>query len=138
MWQDGMIVAYTADPEDEGTDQDEGSYYLALVKGPAFPVPQSQVHASDRFEAGWLVVKAQWYELQTTSPRCYKLQTTERLLVVNEMIRLSGLQFEKVQRASRRLGESRGALLESSLHWLSEDTHNMIEACVRDQNSQWL
>ena len=31
------------------------------------------MHATDWFEAGWLVVKAQWYELVTTSPRCYKL-----------------------------------------------------------------
>ena len=48
-------------------------------------MPVSQVHASDRFEAGWLVVKAQWFEIVTTSPRCYKLQTEERTLVVNEI-----------------------------------------------------
>ena len=41
--KDGMIVAYTASDEDAGTDQDEGSYYLALIKGRAFPVPESQV-----------------------------------------------------------------------------------------------
>ena len=45
--------------------------------------------------------------------------------MVNEMIRLSGLKFEKVQRASPRLG--------NSLFYLSEDTHNVIESCVRDQ-----
>ena len=71
------------------------------------------------------MVKAQWFELVTMSPRCYKLQTVERTLVVNEMIRLSGLKFEKVQRASHRLG--------NSLFYLSEDTHNVIESCVRDQ-----
>jgi hypothetical protein len=91
----------------------------------ASPDMASQVHASDQFEAGWLVVTAQWFQLLMTSPRCYKLQTVERTLVVNEMIRLSGLKFEKVQRASPRLG--------NSLYFLSEDTHNMIEACVRDQ-----
>ena len=72
----------------------------------ASPDVASQVHASDQFEAGWLVVTAQWFQLLTTSPRCYKLQTVERTLVVNEMIRLSGLKFEKVQRASPRLGNS--------------------------------
>ena len=46
MLKNGMIVAYTADSADKGTDQDEGSYYLALIKGPAYPVPESQVHAS--------------------------------------------------------------------------------------------
>ena len=87
------IVAYTASSEDAGTDQDEGNYYLALIKGRAYPVPESQVHASDRFEAGWLVVKAQWFELVTTSPRCYRLQPEERTLVVNEMIRLQGVRI---------------------------------------------
>jgi hypothetical protein len=32
MLKNGMIVAYTADSADKGTDQDEGSYYLALIK----------------------------------------------------------------------------------------------------------
>ena len=80
---------------------------------------------SDLFEAGWLVVKALWFQVVTTSPRCYKLQKEERLLVVNSMIRLSGLKFEKVVKRSPRLGDSQ--------YFLSEDTHNMIEACVRDQ-----
>ena len=93
LLKDGMIVAYSASSEDAGTDEDEGNYYLALIRGRAYPVPESQVHASDRFEAGWLVVEAQWFELVTTSPRCYKLQTEVRTLVVNEMIRLSGVSF---------------------------------------------
>jgi hypothetical protein len=57
MLKSGMIVAYTAHEGDKGTDQDEGCYYLALISS---LVPESQVHASDRFEAGWLVVKAKW------------------------------------------------------------------------------
>jgi hypothetical protein len=93
LLKDGMVVAYSASSEDAGTDQDEGSYYLTLIKGCAYPVPESQVHASDRFEAGWLVVEAQWFELVTMSPRCYKLQTEVRTLVVNEMIRLSGVSL---------------------------------------------
>ena len=36
----GMIVAFTADPADVWM---EGSYWLALINGPAFPVPESQV-----------------------------------------------------------------------------------------------
>ena len=93
MLKAGTIVGYTANASETHI---EGSYWLALIKGPAFPVPESQVHASDQFEAGWLVVKAQWFELVTTSPRCYKLAAEERLLVVNEMIRLAGLKFDKV------------------------------------------
>ena len=83
------------------------------------------MHATDQFEAGWLVVKAQWFELVTESPRCYKLGKEERLLVVNEMIRLPGLKFDKVIKKSPRLGES--------MFYFSEDSHNMLEGCVRDQ-----
>lgn len=83
------------------------------------------MHATDQFEAGWLVVKARWYELVTTSPRCYKLSKIERTLVVNHMIRLSSIKFDKVVKKSPRLGDS--------LYLLGEDSHNMIEGCLRDQ-----
>ena len=85
----GMLVALAVDSSETHI---EGSYWLALVTGPAFVVPDEQVlHASDRFEAGWLVVKAKWFELVTVSPRCYRLQTEDRHLVVSEMIWLAGL-----------------------------------------------
>ena len=76
MLKSGMIV-------DENETHIECSYWLALIEGPAHPVPESQVHASDQSEEGWLVVKARWFELVTESPRCYKLAGEERLLVVN-------------------------------------------------------
>ena len=41
----GMVVAYAADAADIHM---EGSYWLALIQGPAYVVPESQVlHASD-------------------------------------------------------------------------------------------
>ena len=43
--------------------------------------------------------------------------------MVSEMIRLSNIKFEKVVKRSPRLGDSQ--------YFLSEDTHNMIESCVR-------
>ena len=50
------------------------AYWLALITGPAFVVSLSEdevLHASDRLEAGWLVVKSQWFKLVTVSPlRC--------------------------------------------------------------------
>ena len=112
---------------DESETHLEGSYWLALIIGRAFPVPEIQVHASDQFEAGWLVVKARWFEIVTTSPRCYRLQWVERLLVVNEMIRLPGLKFDKTVRSSPRLGHA--------LFYLGEDMHNLLEGCVRDQKA---
>ena len=83
------------------------------------------LYGSHLFEAGWLVVKAQWYQLETVSPRCYSLQTEERHLVVSEMIRLSGIRFDKVVKRSPRLGFSE--------FYLGEDTHNRLENCVREQ-----
>ena len=76
------------------------------------------------------MVKARWYELVTTSPRCYKLSKIERTLVVNHMIRLSSIKFDKVVKKPPRLGDSL-YLLGPKL--LGEDSHNMTEGCVRDQ-----
>ena len=122
MLKADMVVAYTADEADVHM---EGNYWLAHLLGRPFPVPASQVHATDRFEAGWLVVKAVWYKLITTSPRVYKRDTVERLLIVSETIRLSSLKFGKVVKKSPRLGDS--------LYTFSEDSHNLVEGCVRDQ-----
>ena len=63
--------------------------------------------------------------IDCTSPRCYKLSKIERTLVVNHMIRLSSIKFDKVVKKSPRLG--------ASLYLLGEDSHNMIEGCLRDQ-----
>ena len=74
------------------------------------------------------MVKAHWFELVTTSPRCYKLQHEERTLIVNEMIRLSGIKWDKVIKRSPRLGDTQ--------YFLSEDWHNTLTSCVRAQPEQ--
>ena len=125
MLCNGMLVGYTADRRETHL---EGNYWLALLKGPAYPVAAENVHASDQFEEGWLVVKAHWFELVTTSPRCYKLQHEERTLIVNEMIRLSGIKWDKVIKRSPRLGDTQ--------YFLSEDWHNTLTSCVRAQPEQ--
>ena len=63
----GMLVAFTADKDDRGEWPLEGNYYLALLEGPAYVVPEAQVSASDQFEAGWLVVDALWLRVVSTS-----------------------------------------------------------------------
>ena len=126
MLKADMLVAFTADKNDAGEWPDEGNYYLALLRGPAYPVPESQVQASDRFEAGWLVADAQWLVKVGDSPRSYK-PGPEQTLVVSEMIRLSTLRWDKIDKRSPRLGQT--------LYYLGEDTHNMIQACVRDQDA---
>ena len=112
------------------------------------------------------MVKAQWFELVTQSPRVYKLQAEERCvqcesnpkslnlvvfgeqpkyplcplcprcrtLVVNEMIRLVGLKFDKTVKHSKRLGG--GAAECTSMHYFGEDSHNCLEALVRDQKAE--
>ena len=69
----GMLVAFTSHASERRQWPMEGCYWLARTFGPAFAVPESQVHASDYFEAGWLVIKCQWYQVITTSPRCFNL-----------------------------------------------------------------
>ena len=57
----GMLVAFTADKNDKGQWPLEGNYYLAVLQGPAYPVPESQVQAIDRLEAGccwWQTARA--------------------------------------------------------------------------------
>ena len=47
------------------------------------------------------------------------------MLIVNQMIRLQGVKFDKVLKRSPRLGET--------MYFLGEDAHNLLEGCVRDQ-----
>ena len=51
------------------------------------------MHATDIFEAGWLVVRIQWYKLVQVSQRGYVLEKEERVIPVNTIVRLLGLAF---------------------------------------------
>ena len=55
-------------------------------------------------------------------------------LVVNEMIRLAGIKFDKTVKHSKRLGG--GAAEGFSMHHFGEDSHNCLEALVRDQKAE--
>jgi hypothetical protein len=57
-----------------------------------------------------------------------------RILVVNEMIRLAGIKFDKVVKHSKRLGG--GAAEGESMYHFGEDSHNCLEALVRDQKDE--
>jgi hypothetical protein len=67
-----------------------------------------------------------WLQIVGNSPRSYKLLPEKRTLVVSEMIRLSTIVSDKIDKRSPRLGQT--------LYYLGEDTHNLIEAYVRDQD----
>ena len=57
--------------------------------------PDGLVHATDTFEAGWLVsiVRIQWFKLMQVSQRAYVLLREERIVPVNTIVRLFGLSF---------------------------------------------
>eukprot|EP00326_Haptolina_ericina_P039827 CAMPEP_0181234846 /NCGR_PEP_ID=MMETSP1096-20121128/37213_1 /TAXON_ID=156174 ORGANISM="Chrysochromulina ericina, Strain CCMP281" /NCGR_SAMPLE_ID=MMETSP1096 /ASSEMBLY_ACC=CAM_ASM_000453 /LENGTH=271 /DNA_ID=CAMNT_0023329693 /DNA_START=295 /DNA_END=1110 /DNA_ORIENTATION=+ len=121
-----MVVAVNAADDERFL---EGSYWLALLLGGAFQCPEQMVHATDVFEAGWLVVRVRWYELKQVSQRGYILSYEERLVPVNAIVRLLGLAFSNSYSVGR---ETRSATVAgSSLHFLDEDSHNLIEAACR-------
>ena len=53
LLEQGMLVAVNAADDERHL---EGCYWLAQLLGGAFVCPENMVHATDVFEAGWLVV----------------------------------------------------------------------------------
>lgn len=124
----GMLVAVNAADDERSL---EGNYWLAQLLGGAFECPEQMVHATDVFEAGWLVVRAQWYELKQVSQRGYVLLREEHIIPVNAIVRLLGLTFSNSYSAARQTRSASAA--GSSLYFLDEDTHNLVEAACRHQ-----
>ena len=124
-----MVVAVNAADDERHI---EGDYWLALLLGGAFVCPENLVHATDVFEAGWLVVRVRWYSLKQISQRGYILLPTERIVPVNAIVRLLGLSFSNRAAVLTRSAAAAG----SGLHFLDEDNHNLIEAACRHQVGQ--
>ena len=84
----------------------EGNVWLVLLLSDAYIAPEDMVHSTDDIRAGWWVVKAKYYTLVQRNPRGYQLLPQERILVVNNLIRLpTPVQFEPllpVRRGPRR------------------------------------
>ena len=131
LLEKGMVVAVNAAADEQRL---EGCYWLALLLGGAFECPEHLVHATDVFKAGWLVVRVRWYELQQVSERGYILQKEERLIPVNTIVRLLGLTFSNSYSAHRATRSATTA--GSSLHFLDEDSHNLIEAACRHDGDE--
>ena len=114
----------------------EGPYWLAVLKGKPFEAEEDMLHGTDRIQKGYLIVKAQWLKLKEKSGeggrRSYTLLDGEILLVVNTMVRLSGLQFDKGKGgpAGRELRTPKG-LKESAakVYYISRETHHSLLAC---------
>lgn len=75
-------------------------YWLANVLSVPLQLPESMVHSSQEFQAGWWVVRAQWFDLFQVSHRAYKLLPAEVLISVNSMIRLA-FEWEKTEGVGR-------------------------------------
>ena len=114
----GQVVAVRVDGS-EVQKHNGQRHWLAQVLGPAFQLPDSMVHATQGYEEGWLVVEAQWYDLIQVSHRGYRLLPGKVLVLVNSMIRLPGVSFERV--IGRAAAERK--------HLLSELWHDKLEAC---------
>lgn len=99
----------------------EGAYWLARICSAAYQAPADDLNSSDRIEAGWWVVKAQWYRLVQESYRGYCLESPEFTLVVNHIIRIK-VEFDTLRHLPTRRGIS----------FLSEPKHNDILSSVAD------
>ena len=93
------------------------------------------MHATSVFEEGWLIAEAQWYKLEQVSERGYRLLPEKRYIVVNAMVRLKGLAFNRTQGGPQQrtlrttaTGPAAAARKEGvgGLSFLSEDMHNTI------------
>ena len=69
-----VIVAINVD---ESETELEGSYWLALLSGPAFALEEDTVHRGQLYRKGWLVAMGRWYKLRQRSERGYELLPTE-------------------------------------------------------------
>lgn len=127
----GMLVAVNAADDEREL---EGDYWLAKLLGAAFECPEDIVHATDTFEAGWLVVRVNWYELVQSSQRAYILRPTERIIPVNSIVRMLGIQFSNSYSAGRKTRSATAA--GSTLHFFDEDSHNLVQAACRHEEGQ--
>jgi hypothetical protein len=89
-----QIVAVLADADERHI---EGAYWLAVLTGPAFVIPEDCMHSGQPYREGWLVAPGKWYSLRQRSERGYELLSQEVWIVVNHMIRLKGIQFRGSQ-----------------------------------------
>ena len=89
-----MLVAVLACEEEQGL---EGVYWLALLTGTPFEIPEDMVRNGQQYRAGWLVVPGQWYALRQRSERGYELLPQTEWIVVNHIIRLKNLKFTSSQ-----------------------------------------
>ena len=118
-----QVVAVNVDRDEQNKGRWPQKYWLALLLGPAFPLSERMVHSASAFEEGWLVVEAKWFDLVQVSHRAYVLLDNKVLLLVNTLVRLGDIQFEKVVKS----GSGKKMVAK---HMLADNQHNRIENCT--------
>ena len=133
----GMVCAVRVVKDDQWM---EGPYWLIRLCGQAFAAPSNLIHAGIEFEEGWLIVQAQYYKLEQTSERGYRLLPEKKYFVVNALIRLTGIEFCRTQGGPQQrdfrttaTGPAAAARKEGvgGLSFLSEDMNNILRQHVR-------
>lgn len=114
----GMLVAVNVAADQR---EHEGAYWLAKLRTGAYLLPEDMIFAGQQFEAGWIVVEAQWYKLEKPSLRGYKLLSERTFILVNAMVRLSNLKF-----AGSRSGPQHRELRSGGMDFLGDDEHHAI------------
>ena len=69
-----VIVACNVD---DGEVEEEGSYWLSLLSGPAFALQEDTMHSGQKYCKDWIVAPGRWYKLQQRSERGYELLPAE-------------------------------------------------------------
>ena len=112
----------------------EGAYWLALIVELPRVALQREIKAGDMFEAGWLVVKVQWYHYEPTQNRgalrAYRLKEAKVTIAVNPLLRILGISFEVGAAGPGGLRSLRSGA--DSIKLLGGDTHNSILNCIAD------
>jgi hypothetical protein len=131
-----QLIAVRADRREHGL---EGLYWLAVLRGKPFWPTEETLHCTNRIEAGWLVVAAQWLRLENSECkdglRSYLLLDAETLIIINHTVRLSGLTLSqgKGGPAGRAL---RSEAVASRLFYISKDTHHSMESCCSEDQCE--
>ena len=130
-----MLVAVNVDASER---QIEGDYWLASLLGASFLCPEDLVHATDIFEAGWLVVRIQWYKLvQVKSAWVCLGERGACDPCVNTIVGLLGLAFSNSSAAGTpSVSAERVVTRQGKLHFFDEDSHNLVEAACRHQDEE--
>ena len=98
-WSDslvsGQIVAVRVDADERNANLGHQRYWLARLRSAAFTLSENTLHAGTQYDAGFVLCKAEWYNLVQESERGYRLLPDEIYLSVNDMVRLTGIDWEK-------------------------------------------